>query len=416
VRNLNHFIESGALVYFCIFAVLAVFLVPPGEAPDEPAHVAYINFVARNLELPNQYSHDSKVPEGHQPPLYYVVCAAITRLINSDNAFEMRLTHNPRQSFRDGRFLHDVPVYLHSLSALFPQAGPIFTRKEDRVNFYSLRMLSVAMGVLNIWLILRLSALLLGDSKWRFFPALFVASLPQYIFMSAVINNDALANLISTFTIYLSFRVWFYPDRAKGFILLGIAVGLGLLTKKTVIMLLPALLVVLTWTVWKQRSRVDKEKVALLCLYAVIIATVISGWFFVRNELVYGDLLAAEMEKRFIMTREISLFTGDVLTSFVPKVFVSFVAEFGWNHVRLPQALYFIYLAILAIGAIGYLTRLYMCGRTEMAPVLLLIFCFSAIAGFLYSNVTFYHGSGRLLFPILSVLAIQLGIGLRPLM
>jgi hypothetical protein len=53
----------GILTLFLIFAILMVFIIPPGEAPDEPAHIYYVNFVANYGELPNQYDHDKRIPE-----------------------------------------------------------------------------------------------------------------------------------------------------------------------------------------------------------------------------------------------------------------------------------------------------------------------------------------------------------------
>ncbi len=409
----SYLIKGGILLYFSIFALLFVFLVPPGEAPDEPAHVAYADFVAKNLELPYQYEAETRRPEGHQPPLYYMVCAAFNRILNSNNVIQMQLVQNPRQSYKDGRFQQDVPVYLHFLQPFSKLAIPMFTSEEDKINFYFLRLFSVVLGILNTWFILKLSELLFGDRRWRYFPALFVATLPQYIFMFAVINNDAMANFVSTVAVYLSFRIWFHPDESRNFLLLGMVLGLGLLTKKTVMVTLPPVLLVLAGVTLRRGSRVEKERVVMYSIYAFTIALAISGWYFVRNELLYGDVLASDMEKRFIMARDAPLLMWSSLVSFVTEAFASFVGEFGWNHVRLPESLYLTYAAVLIIGMTGFCIRLYMIGKNGIELILLAAFCLSAVVGFLYTNITFPHSHGRLLFPVISAFAVQLAVGFR---
>jgi hypothetical protein len=63
-----------------ILAVLWGVVNPPYEAHDETGHFAYVSYVAQNLSLPNANDdgHRALLDQSHQPPLYYLLNAALT--------------------------------------------------------------------------------------------------------------------------------------------------------------------------------------------------------------------------------------------------------------------------------------------------------------------------------------------------
>jgi hypothetical protein len=131
----------GIVTLFLIFAILLVFVVPPGEAPDEPAHVFYVNFVAKNGELPDQYHHDKRITEGHQPPLYYFIGSILNCLLNPDRIIDMNLVLNPKQRLEKGRLQENVPTYMHLVRPLYPKIGPMLKDGDDKLSFYLLTKL-----------------------------------------------------------------------------------------------------------------------------------------------------------------------------------------------------------------------------------------------------------------------------------
>ncbi|MEA2693699.1 MAG: hypothetical protein QOJ16_3086, partial [Acidobacteriota bacterium] len=54
-------------------------VIPLGEAPDEPAHLAYVNRVVATGALP-PLSYRGLDYESYQPPLDYLVSAGLLRL------------------------------------------------------------------------------------------------------------------------------------------------------------------------------------------------------------------------------------------------------------------------------------------------------------------------------------------------
>ena len=69
-------IGLSALV-FVAFATVYAIATPFGQAPDEQGHFGYLQLIAQHLQLP------VNIPERQQPPLYYLLAAALYRLTGS---------------------------------------------------------------------------------------------------------------------------------------------------------------------------------------------------------------------------------------------------------------------------------------------------------------------------------------------
>jgi 4-amino-4-deoxy-L-arabinose transferase-like glycosyltransferase len=395
------------LVFYTLLALLFVYLVPPLEAPDESYHLEYINYVAARGELPNQYDPGSTVRiQGHQHPLYYLLTGLPLRAFAAEPRTRVTLPDNPAHVWHNGRQF-GVPLYDHG-------AGPAFPSPADRDRFYALRLLSVAFGVANVWLVMRLAALFFPDTPWQLVPPLLVATLPQFVFVSAVVNNDPLANVLATAAIYLAFRVWQEPDRWPGYVGLGVALGLGILTKKTLLFLFPVTALMLAVIVWRRRAAGLGPALgrALLVPLAVLILT---GWLFARNQVLYGELLGSEMEKRTLsqLVHEKPLW-HPYLWQTLPRAFgLSFVGNFGWLNVFLPSPCYWFYAGLGLAAVVGLLRELI--GRRLREPMMLFagLFVLTALSGIVYYNLTFSQSQGRHIFPALSLVGVLTTVGLR---
>ena len=132
VKNLN----SVALILYLLFAIVFMLLVPPLETPDEGHHLNYINYVSRNLALPNQYVPEkSVIGEGHQYPLYYMVGAVVVRLLDSDHGVDLTAVPNKKHRLLGGDSL-TVPSFHHAAS-IFSKRGRtalLFTRSAASLS------------------------------------------------------------------------------------------------------------------------------------------------------------------------------------------------------------------------------------------------------------------------------------------
>src|SRR4051794_32323659 len=207
----------AALVAFTLLrGAIWAFLVPPLNAPDEPSHLVALTQVRENRSLPiafildpgtagtnstprsqaildylagYNYTHFRALPyESTQPPLYYVVCAALTYLLPDDPA---------------------TLLYASRLvSALFGAATVLFV--------------GLAAGLLAR-----------GRRDLALGPPLALTLLPQFGFQSATVTNDVAMVLAAAMLLW----AWVAAARSPRLLLwapaLGLLTGLGLLSKLT---------------------------------------------------------------------------------------------------------------------------------------------------------------------------------------
>jgi len=390
----ERFTKRWLTVSFALIAAVYALLVPPFELPDEPDHLAYVNFIAERGALPNQYDPAQAVlREGHQPPLYYALCALLVRLTQPDQRVDVRpVPHRPP----DPAAPEHIPIFRHVDMPLFPTHA-------DWAGFYLLRLLSVLMATLTVAIALRLFHRVLPSSPgWQPIPhlaAILLIGLPQFAFISGGITNDNLANLLGTLTLYGMVRLIESPHALRLHAWVGLLLGLGLLTKKSLLALLIGWLLLIAWLMGRSdRGRMGVAKGAAI---AFLMMVVVSGWWLTRNLMLYGDLLGNEMERRTLpeLVHEKSLFSRYFLASFWRVTLFSAIGIFGWMNVLLPLWVYALGTGLLLLALIG-LVR----GWQGM-PVGLrwcLIWVLLQVAGLVWYNLTYSQPQGRLLFPALS--------------
>jgi 4-amino-4-deoxy-L-arabinose transferase-like glycosyltransferase len=390
----ERFTKRWLTVSFALIAAVYALLVPTFELPDEPDHLAYVNFIAERGALPNQYDPAQAVlREGHQPPLYYALCALLVRLTQPDQRVDVRPV--PHRS-PDPAAPEDIPIFRHVDMPLFPTHA-------DWAGFYLLRLLSVLLATLTVAIALRLFHRVLPSSPgWQPIPhlaAILLIGLPQFAFISGGITNDNLANLLGTLTLYGMVCLIESPHALRLHAWVGLLLGLGLLTKKSLLALLIGWLVLIAWLLW--RGDGGRRGVAKGAAIAFLMMGVVSGWWLIRNLMLYGDLLGNEMERRTLpeLVHEKSLFSRYFLASFWRVTLFSAIGIFGWMNVLLPLWVYTLGTGLLLLALIG-LVR----GWQGM-PVGLrwcLIWVLLQVAGLVWYNLTYSQPQGRLLFPALS--------------
>jgi len=159
---------------------------------------------------------------------------------------------------------------------------PIFTR------VHAIRLLSSLLSTITIIIAALAGRLIFGTKSliWLLVPALFLFS-PVFTFDQACINNDHLLILLYSLLLYLMLK-WSEAQLTAGKIaVLGVIVGLGLLSK---LLFLTAIPVVCLFVWMKERGhgiRSLKRAASKLALFTAVFLAV-SGWWFLRNYLLYG--------------------------------------------------------------------------------------------------------------------------------
>ena len=409
------------IVYVIVGALYAV-RTPAWQAPDEPAHYNYAAQVAANGCCPviemgdwdsayldtlkaERFAPDllDRLPtiqyEDHQPPLYYLLSGLVYRLT-------------------DGSLI-------------------------------ALRLLSVLISAGIVACAYAITLALLPDRRALALAAALLAGfIPQNLAIMASVNNDALAGLIVGLTLYLLIR---YLQGARVPVwALGVAVGVGLLTKVNTIFLagLVPLFVLLHW--WFTPDRRFSELIRRLALFAVP-ALILGGLWWLRNVGVYGfpDVFGLRRHDQVVVgqlrTAELIAQVGfsEYLRRAVDTTFTSFFGQFGWMGLFMPTWAYWIVLAFLGVVVSGWLIAL-LGLRTEVKGLsektssstqaerkpqsvlspqssvlspsflswaLLALATILAVLQYLYYNTEFVQFQGRYLYPALIPLALFAALG-----
>jgi 4-amino-4-deoxy-L-arabinose transferase-like glycosyltransferase len=383
--------------------------VPPWEAPDEPAHFAYATHLLDAGALPRMVA-DGGPTEAHQPPLYYLLAAALMAPLDRGDrsgGFEP----NPRFVWA-GQGGQEPNVALHGTADTFPYAGQVLA-------LHVARLASVLAGALAVAVVVLLArALLPGRPSVALLAGGLVAFNPQFAFIGGVLSNDSLTALTCAAAALAAVRAARAPERAGGWLALGGLVGLALLTKLTAVFLVPLVgLTVLALAVRARSPRLALRAgaaaggpVALLC-----------GWWFARNQLIYGDPLGhAVFREIHAWNQRFSPVGPADLAAFAGKTFRSFWGTFGWMTIYLPEWMYALALALSAFGLLWFLPALALWRRARLSSGQLLglgwLATFVLAQGLLLGTVALACGEscyqGRYLFAAIAPIALLIAFGI----
>ena len=382
------------LAGYVLLALTWNWLVPVYEAPDEPDHAQYVNYVLTHGGLPDSHALLGVAGvESLQPPLYYLVAATLLRASGTP-AFYVRPVETPGFDY----------------GAVPPNRFLPHTSGDERILHW-LRALSIAGGVLAVAATFAL-ALELGQSQSvALTAAAIVALLPQFTFITAAISNDSIAAASGALCLWLVVRKYGAPRWTwRDSLWLGLAAGLGALSKASLLALVPvAYLPVL---------RHERRSAAALLRGTLTYATGFlagGGWFYLRNLYLYGDPL--DSQGWLLVAPEQVLpdsFRFSYVThSFPVLAFRSLVGMFGWANLPLPEPLYLLcgILVCLAAGSLWYWAWTHR--RLPEQRWLIVALAVAAVVGaWLLRNLTYNSFQGRLIFPALAGVAVLLARGL----
>ena len=379
------------ILTYTMLALAYAYLTPLWQNPDEPAHYNYAREITDHVRLPilgpgdydqqaleqlkvSKFSGNPDVSriryESYQPPLYYLLGAGVIAL-------------TPGVDF----------------------------------DLYAMRLLSVALGALVIIVIFVIAREVVGEDRLVALGAAgLVAFIPQHMAIAAAANNDALGELLLAL---LAIR------RMKGlavrrFVIAGaVLFGLALLTKLSAYVgvgLLAAGEFGHWWLIDQRRTRFP----LLVGLGVAGGALLISGWWFVRNALVYGnlDVMGLARHGEVVVGQPRTLWSLDALQHLVVTTFQSFWGIFGWMGVLLDVRIYWL-LALLTLMAVVGLAVFFartvqcFCPWQRWALAILALQLLFMVGVLVYYNLTFIQPQGRYLFPASAAIGVFLALGLR---
>lgn len=276
-------------------ATLWAIVTPPLYVIDEPAHFGYVQYLAENGRPPPPAPQELPPYTGEQQVLLDGVPVALEGRPSWSAADEAEV----RRQLEDGRFraaeaaarnAANYPPLYYAYEAV-PAALGSSLPALDRL--YLMRLFSAVLAGVTAGATLLFLRELLPAMPWAWtVGALAVGFQPVLGFMSGAVNNDGLLYAVGAVLLFLvarAFRLGLTPRRGAT---MGAAAAAGLLTKITVVGLLPgvALALLLLW--WRSQGD-DRRAAARGALLAGAVTVVVAGTWFAVDAAVFGRPLTA---------------------------------------------------------------------------------------------------------------------------
>jgi len=389
---------------------------PPFETPDELYHYAFVRHIAAGNGLPIQQA-EVEAPweqEGSQAPLYYLLVGWLTRGIDQAD-FDDQNVRNPRANIGDPLFPGNKNFMLYS-AADQPLQGANLALHIGRWVSLLLGLVTLCYTYLTVQLATA-SAPYRGTSWRPLIVTFWVATIPQFAFISASCSNDSLIIALSAATVYWLARLLVKPTEQPitlvDWLVLGMLLGIAALSKLHGLGLVGLAGLVLLFLA---RQRRDWRLLLHAALPIALPALLIAGWWYARNIMLYGDLLGVShlLSNNGLRTEALS---WGGLWGELRGLRYSFWGLFGWFNLLLPGWIYMVLDGVTLLGIIGLVAApLIAPSRTPNArrierlamlwtllSVLLLAYWISQATG----------SQGRLLFPAIGVIIYLIVVGIQ---
>ena len=397
------------LVAFCALSFLYSVVNPLHEATDELRHYRFVRHIVELGALPVQGEVGCSA-QGHHPPLYYAVAAVVTAGVETGRDICYEPERNPFWAYRYWDVGDDNKnQYIHGPDENFPWTG-------EALAAHLARLVNVLFGAATVFL-----TWLIGRTIWEQRPflavggAAIVAFNPMFLYMSGAINNDVVAAFSGALVTLACVRL-LRDERGLslrwGFIL-GAAYGVALMSKFNLAAIGLTIGLTVTWVAWRKRQW---RQWLLVALVSLGVAAVLSGWWFVRNQILYGEPTGFQRLTELWGVREPSESWGVAIYE-LPYVWTSLWGRFGYGQIPLPQIIYDLLWWIALFALAGILIPLLRRDREELrafgvylAVLALNVFLFAAVV-FNYLLVSPAGPMGRFFFPALPSLALLIFYG-----
>ncbi len=393
------------LIIYALLASAYAIRTAPWQAPDEPAHYNYVSQI---------------VSDG---------CCPIIETGDWDQEYLSELTSN-----------HFAPESLANLSSLqyedhqpplyYLLLSPVYSLTQGSLT--AMRLISVLIGVAALSFAYLAARVLVGEDRWfiAWGAAALIAMIPQHLAVVGSVNNDVLSELLIALTLYLLMR-YLRGDRVPVW-LLGVVVGIGLVTKVNTLLLVGVVPMAILFKDYSRRrdpaySRWFRVFIKAMIWFALPIL-VIAGIWWLRNFSVYGfpDLFGLNAHDGVVADQ---LRTTDYIAAhgtraylelFFQLTYNSFWGQFGWMAFPLQAWMYTAIFVFLAVVAAGWGVRFFIkvpgqarLDRWQVIGWLVMgVLGFIAMMQYIYYNAEFFQAQGRYLFPGLLPLGLFVALGL----
>lgn len=384
---------------------------PPFEAPDEGFHVAVIHWINSGRGLPVQQPETPSdyEQEGSQPPLYYLVGSALTWWMPT-NDWEQVFVRNPRTMNGYAGAVHNVNMF---------RPAPPTASGQTAQMVAVLRGYSLLLSCITVVL-----AFALARQVWPsgpkaealvLFATALVAFNPKAIFINASANNDNLLSVLSTAVLLLCVQTLNGQvlTRRRQF-LLGVLLGLAALTKISGLVVWPIVLLTLLKLAFRSepRKNFDFRFLVLSGLLVFGSALLVSGWWYVRNLWLYGEVLGLDTMVAVVGARMPAISVLELMRSEWYGFYLSYWSVFGVFTLLASEWIHWFFHILTLIGLLGlFVSLLNTQVRFSFVSWLLILFCALTLIGVIRWTLQTPASQGRLLFGAIAPISMGLAVG-----
>lgn len=265
------------------------------------------------------------------------------------------------------------PILPALISTAFMKLVSLFTMNEFAL-LMGARMTSILASVGTVIVTIKISKRLFSKQVgWTF--VVLVSLLPQFIFISTYVNNDALAIFSTALIIYF----WVCGQESqwniKDCVGLGIALSICALSYFNAYGFILMSIVLFFWSSLMFHDEPEKRKgmwkKAALITSIVLLLT---GWWFIRNWVLYKDFIGISTLKQYAQLYAIDEYKpsnrktphnmGYTISYMLFQMdwlkisYYSFIGKFGYMSISLQKWMYWIFNVIFLSGLAGLIIRL----------------------------------------------------------
>ena len=388
---------TAILVAFLFLATLYAWVNPILESPDAIWHFEYIVHLAQGKGFPHYTGKSLPMrQEASQPPLYYLLAAPLVSLVNIEDKPKV-MEPNPHAAI-------GLPLYPYGNKNMLAHCpGKRFSLSGTILAVRLATIISVLLGAVTVYFSYQAACVLFGKgSSLALLSAAIVAFNPQFIFLSASINNDNLVTALAAIIFYFMLTFLRQVPAPKRLLLTGVLVGLTAITKLNGLVVVVPLFLSLAIAAFKGRRFSDFVQWIFILSVAALLT---GGWWYVRNFLLYGDPTGLKVMFAEFHPREHPPSWQETLYLF-EGVRKSFWAVFGWFNVTVHPWIYSALDWWMAIGSAGFVLFLatLIWGKEREKFFLWLLILLLAITQLfaLWLWVQKSYPQGRMLFPAIA--------------
>jgi len=403
---------------FFLVGLVYLYAAPNFEASDSAQHVGMIKWIADSGTLPAQSGDHEQLygQEASQPPLYYLMMAAVWSAFDTRD-FAERYLPSPFTVIGDpsGRGNRNLVIYKQ------PYPPDL---NGSSLALYAIRLLSLGMGAVTVWAVCQSARVLMpSEAGFALLAGGFTAFNPQFLFISASVSNDTLVNMLAALIAWRMLVMLRDGFETRRDFALALLIALASLSKLSGLVMGAVVALAAVWLLFRTRDRRGFWQFAGMTLVAWLI---IALWWYARNLALYGEPFGTSTMLDYFGRRSITL--GQLIAEEFQGLRVSYWAVFGAFNIVVDELFYHLMDLLTLAGALGLVVLLAKTVRVDspqrhrehreyvLVAVAFLALLLAMGGGALIAwSLQTWASTGRLLFPYITSASLLLALGMQAL-